>query len=195
MTTLEGKEKLMKMNILLPLVAAVLYPVIADAGTLHLKIEGFTSDQGMARVVVMRGAKQYDGNEPVAQVVIVPIFNQIATWRSDLAKGDYALIAHHDRDGDDSLNRPVLGLPLESYGYSNGVWTSFGLPRYEEVSFRIEDEDALQTIRVRRNVFAVIGEVALIALTALLALVLAVRFLAKRRISRFSVQSCKRDMP
>lgn len=146
-----------------------------DAGEIRLSVEGFGSDDGQARIVVMRGRAEYEGQQAVGRVLQVPIANGTAVWQGTLPDGKYVVIAHHDSDGNNHLDRPVLGVPREPYGYSNGYWTSFGLPDFERVAFDIGDGTIHQSIYLRRNWFAVIGEVGLAALTCLLGLVAAVR--------------------
>ncbi|SPH24165.1 hypothetical protein DEA8626_03214 [Defluviimonas aquaemixtae] len=143
----------------------------ASAGGIELFVTGFSSDAGMARIVLMEGEAGYRGEMPVTRVASVPIRDGRAEWTADdIAPGRYALIAHHDKDADDDLNRPFLGLPQEPYGYSNGAWTSMGLPAWDAVAFDVGAAPARPSIHLRMNAFAAASQMALVGLPALAAI-------------------------
>jgi uncharacterized protein (DUF2141 family) len=122
----------------------------------------------------MQGIEGYTSVRPVTLTAAVPISNGTARWRADVPPGTYALIAHHDRNANGALDRPLLGLPLEPYGYSNGAWTSLGLPAYDAVAFDVGKGTAPQRIRLRMNGFVTLAQILVsstVALGALLALV------------------------
>jgi len=166
----------------LPLLAASLLATAPQAETLTVEMSGFTSDSGQARIIVMAGHQGYHGTVPVYRTASVPITNGTALWQADdIAPGRYAVIAHHDQNANDDLDRPVLTLPLEPYGYSQGAWTSSGLPDWDEVAFTMADTPIHQHIHMRMNAFAVFGKMLAIG-APFLALILGV--LALLRIRR-----------
>jgi uncharacterized protein (DUF2141 family) len=122
----------MKCVIKIALVISGFVTTDAAAGQIDITMAGFSSDQGMARIVLVEGIEEYTGEVP---------------------DGTYAIIAHHDRNANNELDRPVFELPLEPYGYSNGAWTSLGLPPFEDVAFEVGDGIARQLIPMRTNGF------------------------------------------
>ena len=142
----------------------------AAAGQIDLTMTGFVSDQGQARIVLMQGIEGYASERPVTLTASVPIRNGQAHWVGTVAAGTYAIIAHHDRNANDDLDRPVFQLPLEPYGYSNGAWTSMGLPAFDEVAFEVGAGVAPQRIPMRTNVFVTFTQVVTIGTVALAAL-------------------------
>lgn len=146
----------------------------AAAGEIDLTMTGFASDEGMARIVLMEDIEGYTSAKPVTLTASVPIEDGTAHWSADVPPGTYAIIAHHDRDANDELDRPVFQLPLEPYGYSNGAWTSVGLPTFEEVAFEVGGGVAPQRIPMRLNAFVTLAQImaaGAVALAALFALV------------------------
>ncbi|MCP5072827.1 MAG: DUF2141 domain-containing protein [Rhodobacteraceae bacterium] len=140
-----------------------------SAGGIDLTITGFTQDNGTARIVVMAGSQGYRGEVDAERVVSVPIHNGQAHWAAnDITPGDYALIVHHDQNANDDLDRPLIGLPLEPYGYSSGAWTSLGLPGWEDVRFSVSDGTAIQAIHIRPNAFVALIQMLLVGLPSLL---------------------------
>ena len=142
----------------------------AAAGQIDLTMTGFSSDKGMARIVLMQGIEEYTSVRPATMTASVPIEDGIAHWSQDVPPGTYAIIAHHDRDANDELNRPVFQLPLEPYGYSNGAWTSIGLPTFDDLAFEVGDDVAPQRIPMRLNAFVTLAQIVAAGGAALAAL-------------------------
>jgi|GEM_PF-1050023 len=166
----------MKSAIRTVLLVGSLISTDAVAGEIDLTMTGFSNDMGLARIVLMEGIEGYTSAKPVTLTASVPIEDGSAFWSAQVPPGTYAIIAHHDRDANDELNRPVFQLPLEPYGYSNGAWTSFGLPTFEEVAFDVGDGVSPQRVPMRLNAFVTLsqivaaGAVALAGLCALVAI-------------------------
>jgi len=164
------------------LIASVAVPSTASADQINLQISGFANDSGMARIILMEGAAGYHGEIEAERVVSVHIRDRVANWTADdVPRGTYTLIAHHDTDSNDELDRPYFTLPLEPYGYSNGVWTSIGLPDWEEVAFEVGDSPAIQAIHIRMNAFATLAQMALIGLPSLLVIFGGLALFRRRR--------------
>lgn len=155
----------------------------ANAGQIDLTISGFSGKSGQARIVLMKGIAEYEGRKPVSGTVTASIIDGMAHWQGEVAPGRYVIIAHHDRDGDNALNRPLLGLPLEPYGYSQGAWTSLGLPEFKEAAFTVGQGTTPQHIHLRRNAFAAAAQIAAIAIPALLVAFVTAARLRRRRIA------------
>ena len=164
----------MKSAIRTVLLAASLTATDTAAGEINLTMTGFASDDGMARLVLMEGIEGYTSARPVTLTASVPIENSTARWTAEVPPGTYAIIAHHDRDGNDELDRPLFQLPLEPYGYSNGAWTSVGLPAFDEVAFEVGAGVSPQRIPMRLNAFVTLTQIvatSAVVLAALFALV------------------------
>jgi len=141
------------------MLASSLASTQAAAGEIDLTMTGFSNDEGMARIVLMEGVEGYTSVRPVTLTASVPIENGTASWSADVQPGTYAIIAHHDSDGNDELNRPFFQLPLEPYGYSNGAWTSVGLPAFDEVAFEVGESVTRQRIPMRTNAFVTLAQI------------------------------------
>jgi len=140
---------------ILSILVGLLLSAQSHAGALTVEMSGFANDAGLARIIVMAGSDGYHGITPAYRVDSVAITDGVAIWHADdIDPGRYSVIAHHDKNANGDLDRPFLSLPLEPYGYSQGVWTSMGLPDWDAVSFSVADEPVRQQIQMRMNVFA-----------------------------------------
>ena len=62
----------------------------------------------------------------------------------DLPAGDYAVVALHDENTNQQLDRNWLGIPVEQWGMSNNPPYRFAAPSFEAARFRLE-----QDLRIR----------------------------------------------
>jgi len=62
----------------------------------------------------------------------------------DLPKGEYAFLLYHDKNADGKMNRNLLGIPKEPFGFSNNVKPKFAKPTFEECGFSLEENLVLQ---------------------------------------------------
>ena len=53
--------------------------------------------------------------------------------------GKYALAVWHDEDENKKLDKNIIGVPKEKYGFSNNKFGKFGPPDFREASFKVED--------------------------------------------------------
>ena len=63
---------------------------------------------------------------------------------NDLPKGEYAFILYHDKNSDGKMNRKLIGIPKEPYGFSNNVRPKLSKPTFEECKFFLGDKLELE---------------------------------------------------
>ena len=51
--------------------------------------------------------------------------------------GRYAFAFYHDADDDNQLDRDMVGIPQEGYGFSNNARPGLGAPSFESAAFNI----------------------------------------------------------
>ena len=67
-----------------------------------------------------------------------------------VSPGDYAMACFHDENDNADLDRNFLGIPSEGTGASNGAFSFFGPPVYEDARFRVSsDGPSALSIRLR----------------------------------------------
>lgn len=149
-----------------------------SAAELDVEILGFSDDTGQARVLLYTSPASYGSDTPDA-VATAAVTARTATVRFLDVQGNYALIAHHDRDGDGRFDKAMLGVPMEPLGFSRGVWPGFARPDWAQVSMASENRPPVQPIWLRTHplvaLFQMLG-VGLPSLLAVFAGLAAVRF-------------------
>jgi len=166
------------------LIAGLITTTPANAGQIDLRITGFTNDTGTARILLFKGEDGYHGKIDAERIDAVSIHGGKANWQAkDVPEGSYSIIAHHDTDANDDLDRPFFSLPLEPYGYSNGAWVSAGIPDWEDVAFKVGAAPVQQVIHIRMNAFAALGQMALIGVPSLLVIIGGLALFRSRQVS------------
>ncbi len=123
-----------------------------NAGELTVRIKGLPSDAGFARIVLVDSGLAYAGNSDPIAIASVPIENGKASWNAGpFSAGRYAVIAYHDSDADDQLDRPAFGLPFEPYGFSRSAWKTFGVPDWNDTSFQLSAAPRTENVTLRMN--------------------------------------------
>lgn len=61
----------------------------------------------------------------------------------ELPEGAYAISVYHDRNGNKKLNRYLIGVPREPYGFSNNIRPLLRAPDFSETVFEICDDSRI----------------------------------------------------
>jgi len=119
-------------------------PDPSKQGTLTVKVTGAHDASGKIRVLVFDRGPVTDGANVVAQKWI-PASPQGSTAVFErLPYGSYAVLAHHDVNGNGNLDREQPGgPPAEPVGNSNSHGPSMGPPTYQD-SRIVLDREALE---------------------------------------------------
>ena len=61
----------------------------------------------------------------------------------DLPAGDYALAVFQDIDSDGKIDKNMIGIPKEPYGFSNNIKPRLSAPPFEKAKFRLDTDKTL----------------------------------------------------
>ena len=109
----------------------------ADEG-IKVNITNLKSNKGFVLVSLFKEGVGYpDKPEKAFRKAKLSITaNNAAVIFSSLPAGSYAIAILHDENDDQKMNKNILGIPREGYGFSNNATAAFGPPRYSKASFR-----------------------------------------------------------
>lgn len=115
---------------------------IFERGTINIKITGFENDDGECWFALDNSKEVFESNDLVFIGKILPIINHSVYLKLDsLAYGTYAIKVFHDENSNGKLDKNILGIPSEDYGYSNNVSAWFGPPKWERARFLINQSE------------------------------------------------------
>lgn len=123
--------------------------VSAHAATLHVTVEKIRNDTQPIRVLLFNTPDTFPDEEQFYKVQITKATEGTAVVEfTDLAPTTYAIMAYHDENEDNRLNR-VLGMwPSEGYGLSMNPIV-VGPPTFEETSFKLPAQGFSLTIALQ----------------------------------------------
>src|SRR5215471_9574360 len=117
--------------------------------TLILKVTGLRSEKGQVKIAVFNSSEKWLSEQPIYSSTI-NVDSQTVTWRiNDVLYGDYGVAVFHDENNNGKMDKNVLGIPLEPYGFSNNVRVTFGPPKWEEAKFTVKGSTVEVSIGVK----------------------------------------------
>lgn len=127
--------------------AALAASAFASATTIEVRVTGVVAGKGKVAVAVcdkdtfLKDCK-YSATAPARDgenVIMV----------KDVPAGTWAVLSYQDENDNGKLDRNVVGIPKENYGFSRDARGSFGPPSFEEAAFAVNGETASAVIKLR----------------------------------------------
>jgi uncharacterized protein (DUF2141 family) len=148
------------LRIKFPLVCVILFSVVVSfspptpaqssgPASIILKITGLRSEKGQVRIAVFNSSETWLGEHP-AYSSTIKVDSQSVTWKlDDVPYGDYGIAVFHDENKNGKMDKNLLGIPLEPYGFSNNQRVSFGPPKWEKGKFAVRNPTTEISIEVK----------------------------------------------
>ena len=124
-----------------PSIAGGASPERYETGTgcrsdLILHVIGMKNDSGVARANLFDSETAWNNHKGSIMHDAVPVTHgEAVIIFHDVLPGRYAVMLYHDTNNNDALDRNVIGLPVENYGFSHNVRPVFSLPSFRSASF------------------------------------------------------------
>jgi uncharacterized protein (DUF2141 family) len=120
------------------------------SGNILLSIAGLNNEKGYIKVGLFNSAQSFEGKtKEIFGGAILKIYSSKAQHIfPHVPYGEYAIKLFHDEDGDGEIDTNFLGVPTESYGFSNNAKALFGPPTFEKAKFTVSSD----TVRVEIDV-------------------------------------------
>ena len=129
-------------------VAALLLslPMIVRAATIDVHVTNTAGGKGNVNVAVCdreRFLKQcaYTGTVPARDGETVVTIKGVPA-------GTWAVLAYQDENSNGELDRNLIGIPSENYGFSRDARGRFGPPSFDDAAMPVRDEAATATVRL-----------------------------------------------
>ncbi|MCG8330916.1 MAG: DUF2141 domain-containing protein [Chitinophagales bacterium] len=113
-----------------------------DTATLNVQINNCRSSKGKVLIAVYNSKALFDEMEDGVAGKIMPARKKedIHLHFKDLAYGTYAVAAYHDLNDNGRLDKNLLGIPTEPYGFSNNPTVKWEPPTYDDALFNLKQE-------------------------------------------------------
>lgn len=119
----------------------------AHAASVEVRVAGVTGNGGKVNVAVCDKEHflkdcAYSGSAPAqAGLTVVTVDNVPA--------GTWAVLAYQDDNSNDKLDRNLLGIPSENYGFSRAARGKFGPPGFADAALDIRDDKVVVPVTLK----------------------------------------------
>ncbi len=112
--------------------------IFAQKSNLFINVGGIKPNTGSLFVAVHVKENYLSKTHYATQVVKAKLENQQVEFY--LPQGTYAIAIFQDYNGNQVLDKNVMGIPQEPYTFSNSVRPKFRAPTFDEAKILIEDK-------------------------------------------------------
>ncbi len=109
--------------------------------SLSIRISGISQIKGTLYIGVFRKNDSFPifGKQFKGAVKEVKGKTQIYNFE-DLPEGEYAVAIYHDLNRNNILDKNLLGIPEERYGFSNNARRAFSAPSFQEAKIKLNKD-------------------------------------------------------
>ena len=127
----------------LALLASVSPAASESTGKLVIDISGFPSSEGFAMVALHNSEDSYqsNGDTAIAKTRTKVVNQKAQVVFVNISYGSYGVSIYHDENANMKMDKNAMGIPKESYGFSNNARGFFGKPSYQDVLFEMNSAE------------------------------------------------------
>jgi uncharacterized protein (DUF2141 family) len=122
-----------------------------SATKLYVNVQGLRSSKGLVAVTLYADDKSKflvrHGSLYVGRVPAHSPNTRVCIFVPN--PGIYAIAVYHDEDSSRKINRSMLGLPTEGFGFSNNPPTFMSLPAFSKVRLNVIGDGTSTTVRLK----------------------------------------------
>lgn len=132
------------------LAAALPLPAAAPGTRIAVSVTGLRSSRGVVRACLTSDAKDFPKCEDARdQQLVLPASPNLEFAFAGVRPGRYAIALLHDENGNGKIDRALLFMPREGFGFSRDAPVRMGPPKFGAAVFTVGDEPVHQAIRMR----------------------------------------------
>lgn len=120
---------------------------LAAQNTLEVTVRGIQTPKGNILIALYDSEAEFM-KKHVASRKVKATDKQVSVTFENLKPGNYAITTFHDANENEKLDTNFLGVPNESYGFSNNVKGRFGPPSFDKARVVMEENKKI-TIDLR----------------------------------------------
>jgi uncharacterized protein (DUF2141 family) len=114
--------------------------------TLSIHISGISKIKGSLFIAVFRATDDFPVFGKQFKGIIKEVEGKSQNYNfDDLPEGEYAVAIYQDENRNKILDKNLLGIPTEIYGFSNNARSTFSAPSFQEAKFKL-NKDLQQTV-------------------------------------------------
>lgn len=132
--------------------AALQLPDAPAQGRIFLELSNIRSGQGKIHVAVYDREEAFTRSlTPYRKLVEqAPEQPTLLLQLNDLPYGRYAIAVYHDVNDNGDLDKNLMGIPTEPYGFSHNPRAKWSAPRFAEMVFEVQAEPTHLSVDLKR---------------------------------------------
>jgi len=108
---------------------------------LSIHISGISKIKGSLFIAVFRATDDFPVFGKQFKGIIKEVEGKSQNYNFDnLPEGEYALAIYQDENRNKILDKNLLGIPTEIYGFSNNARRTFSAPSFQEAKFKLNND-------------------------------------------------------
>jgi len=133
----------MQLKLKLILLTFSLIPAFAAMSqcALHVEITNLKSDKGVIMLELRNNTDSLISN---FSLPITDLKSKLDI--TNLQTGNYLINYYHDANQNHKMDKNIVGMPTEGYGFSNNPDAKFGPPSYEKLLFPVTGETKVELV-------------------------------------------------
>ena len=113
---------------------------------LSIHISGISKIKGNLFIAIFRPTDDFPVFGKQFKGIVKEVEGKSQNYNFDnLPEGEYALAIYQDENRNKILDKNLLGIPTEIYGFSNNARRTFSAPSFQEAKFKL-NKDLQQTV-------------------------------------------------
>lgn len=117
------------------------------AGSIEVQIPN-VAPGGQVRAALFQGQGAFNKDKRQDGVIGAPVNGQASMVFKGVENGHYGIAVFQDLNGNGTLDKNLLGIPTEPYGFSRNPQIGMRAPTYDKISFQHEGQDQVLVIRL-----------------------------------------------
>ncbi len=123
-----------------------------QTGNLRLQLQNIQPQKGSIKVALFNSKETFLDNKAayLNKSLEVDQKNTVDISFSNLPYGMYTAAIFHDVNNNGKLDKNLLGVPTEPYGFSNNARSKWGPPKYDTAKFQLDQDQLLLQVEVKK---------------------------------------------
>ncbi len=126
-------------------------PTPSGTGTLIVVVTGINNNEGQLLVALYSDNEEYLETPTIGASRVITGKEEFIRF-DGLPYGSYAVVVLQDLNNDKEMNKNLIGIPTEGYGFSNNVMGKCGPPSFDQASFAFDDRYETKIIDIQYGI-------------------------------------------
>ncbi|GGC73611.1 DUF2141 domain-containing protein [Undibacterium terreum] len=116
----------------------------SQAADITVNVKNLRSPNGALMLALFNSGEGFLQSDKQFSAQIISAAQQpaVAVFKN-VPAGRYAVTVFHDENGNGKMDKNLLGIPTERYGFSNNATGTMGPPSFEQAAFTLKDNQEI----------------------------------------------------